>query len=193
MRKLMARVNVLNTARWGLTSMEHWYGLPEALFDGQRVQNYPADYNHQNEQQRFWASWALMDASGEARFRQKWNAVMDELLKQFHHRSHLHHLPSNPRCDVARRADWHDEYTLPSLARPSSRRIVIPTVPSFRLGKPRKKSPKENYRLWMRFVNEYKIAVVVVTVGSDSGYIYKVYGFGTIEELELLREAVSSA
>jgi imidazolonepropionase-like amidohydrolase len=26
-------------------------------------------------------------------------------------------------------------------------------------------------------------------VGSDSGYIYKTYGFGTIEELELLREA----
>ena len=49
----VARVNVLNTARWGLTSMEHWYGLPEALFDGQRVQNYPADYNYQNEQQRF--------------------------------------------------------------------------------------------------------------------------------------------
>ena len=28
-----------------------------------------------------------------------------------------------------------------------------------------------------------------VTTGSDSGYIYKTYGFGTIEELELLREA----
>ena len=29
----VARVNVLTTARWGLTTMEHWYGLPEALFD----------------------------------------------------------------------------------------------------------------------------------------------------------------
>src|SRR5690606_23177803 len=42
----VARVNVLTTARWGLTTMEHWYGLPEALFDGQRVQQYPADYNY---------------------------------------------------------------------------------------------------------------------------------------------------
>ena len=41
----------------------------------------------------------------------------------------------------------------------------------------------------MRFVNEYKNRGGRVTVGSDSGYIYKVYGFGTIEELELLREA----
>jgi imidazolonepropionase-like amidohydrolase len=41
----------------------------------------------------------------------------------------------------------------------------------------------------MAFVNDYKNRGGRVTVGSDSGYIYKVYGFGTIEELELLREA----
>jgi imidazolonepropionase-like amidohydrolase len=28
-----------------------------------------------------------------------------------------------------------------------------------------------------------------VTVGSDSGFIYQLYGFGTIQELEMLREA----
>lgn len=27
----VARVNVLTSAIWGLTTMEHWYGLPEAL------------------------------------------------------------------------------------------------------------------------------------------------------------------
>jgi hypothetical protein len=44
---------VLTTARWGLTTMEHWYGLPEALFDGQTVQDYPPDYNYLDEQHRF--------------------------------------------------------------------------------------------------------------------------------------------
>ena len=48
---------------------------------------------------------------------------------------------------------------------------------------------KDNYRRWMAFVNDYKNRGGRVTVGSDSGYIYKTYGFGTIEELELLREA----
>jgi imidazolonepropionase-like amidohydrolase len=43
--------------------------------------------------------------------------------------------------------------------------------------------------MWMQFVNEYKNRGGRVTVGSDSGFIYKLYGFGTIEELELLREA----
>nr|WP_246416915.1 amidohydrolase family protein [Rehaibacterium terrae] len=41
----------------------------------------------------------------------------------------------------------------------------------------------------MAFVNDYKNRGGRVTVGSDSGYIYKTYGFGTIEEMELLREA----
>ena len=49
----VARWNVLHSARAGLTSMEHWYGLPEALFDDKTVQNYPLDYNYQNEQHRF--------------------------------------------------------------------------------------------------------------------------------------------
>ena len=46
----VARWNVLHSARAGLTSMEHWYGLPEALFDDRTVQDYPLDYNYNNEQ-----------------------------------------------------------------------------------------------------------------------------------------------
>jgi len=38
-------------------------------------------------------------------------------------------------------------------------------------------------------LNEYKNAGGRVTTGSDSGFIYKLYGFGYIEELELLQEA----
>ena len=45
----VARWNVLHSARAGLTTMEHWYGLPEALFDDRTVQDYPLDYNYQNE------------------------------------------------------------------------------------------------------------------------------------------------
>ena len=41
----------------------------------------------------------------------------------------------------------------------------------------------------MTFVNEYKNRGGRVTAGSDSGYIYQLYGFGYIRELELLREA----
>ena len=45
------------------------------------------------------------------------------------------------------------------------------------------------YRVWMSFLNDYKNRGGRVTTGSDSGFIYKLYGFGYIEELELLQEA----
>ena len=48
---------------------------------------------------------------------------------------------------------------------------------------------RENYRLWMTFVNEYKNKGGRVTTGSDSGFIFQLYGFAYVRELELLREA----
>ena len=33
--------NALHSAQLGLTSMTHWYGLPEALFEDRIIQDYP--------------------------------------------------------------------------------------------------------------------------------------------------------
>jgi imidazolonepropionase-like amidohydrolase len=41
----------------------------------------------------------------------------------------------------------------------------------------------------MTFVNEYKNRGGRVTTGSDNAFIFQLYGFGYIRELELLREA----
>jgi imidazolonepropionase-like amidohydrolase len=41
----------------------------------------------------------------------------------------------------------------------------------------------------MSFVNDYKNAGGRVAVGDDAGYIYKLFGFAWIRELELLQEA----
>jgi imidazolonepropionase-like amidohydrolase len=41
----------------------------------------------------------------------------------------------------------------------------------------------------MTFINEYKNRGGRVTAGSDSGFIFQLYGFAFIRELELLREA----
>tara|TARA_B100001175_G_scaffold299899_1_gene291658 strand:- start:335 stop:787 length:453 start_codon:yes stop_codon:yes gene_type:complete len=41
----------------------------------------------------------------------------------------------------------------------------------------------------MTFINEYKNRGGRITTGSDSGFIFQLYGFAYIRELELLREA----
>ena len=89
----------------------------------------------------------------------------------------------------ARRADWHDDYTLPQLWD-----FYTPNRDNhgsffFDWGTEDEVAWRENYRLWMAFVNDYKNRGGRVTVGSDSGFIYQLYGFGTIQELEMLREA----
>lgn len=76
----VARWNVLHSARAGMTSMEHWYGLPEALFDDRTVQDYPLDYNYQNEQHRFEEAGKLWKQAAEP-YSEHWNNVMNELLE----------------------------------------------------------------------------------------------------------------
>lgn len=185
----VARVNVLTTARWGLTTMEHWYGLPEALFDDRTVQDYPAAYNYNNEADRFGQAgrlWKQAAAPGSERYEE----VISELLEL--------DFTIDPTFGIylasrdlmrARRADWHDEYTLPSLWD-----FYTPNRENhgsffFDWGTEDEVAWRDNYQRWMAFVNDYKNRGGRVTVGSDSGFIYQLYGFGTIQELELLREA----
>ena len=73
-------LDALDSARLGLTSMQHWYGLPEALFDDRTVQDYPADYNYNNEQNRFEQAGRLWEQAAP-QGSEHWNAVMNELLE----------------------------------------------------------------------------------------------------------------
>lgn len=185
----VARMNVLATAKAGLTSMEHWYGLPEALFDERTLQNYPADYNYNNEQNRFEEAGKLWKQAAEPGSA-KWNQVMDELIKiDFTLDPTFNIYEANRDLMLARRAEWHDEYTLPAVWRFYGPSRISHGSYWLNWGTEQEVAWKENYRIWMRFVNEYKNKGGRVTTGSDSGFIYQLYGFAYIRELELLREA----
>ena len=185
----VTNMNVLDSARLGLTSMEHWYGLPEALFEHQHIQNYSPDYNYNNEQHRFAEAGRLWQQAAKQNS-EKWLSVRDELLSL--------DLTLNPTFTIyeANRdlmrdmnADWHKEYTLPTLwdffqpSRNAHGSYWFDWTTDDEI------AWKKNYQQWMSFVNDYKNHGGRVTVGSDSGYIFKIYGFSYIRELELLREA----
>lgn len=185
----VARWNVLNSARAGLTSMEHWYGLPEALFEDRQVQDYPADYNYQDEQHRFEEAGKLWKQAAKP-YSEHWNAVMDELLAlDFTIDPTFNIYEASRDLQRARRAEWHETYTLPSLWDFYQPSMVSHGSYWHDWGTEQEVAWKENYRLWMTFVNEYKNRGGRVTAGSDSGFIFQLYGFAYIRELELLREA----
>ena len=181
--------NVLHSARAGLTSMEHWYGLPEALFTDRTVQDYPVDYNYQNEQHRFEEAGKLW-AQAAAPYSEHWNKVMNELLSlDFTLDPTFNIYEASRDLHRARRAEWHEEYTLPSLWRFYQPSMVSHGSYWHYWGTEQEVAWKRNYQLWMTFVNEYKNRGGRVTAGSDSGFIFQLYGFAYIRELELLREA----
>jgi len=185
----VARWNVLHSARAGLNSMEHWYGLPEALFDDKTVQNYPSNYNYQNEQHRFEEAGKLWEQAAKPGSK-KWNDVMEELLSlDFTLDPTFNIYEANRDLQRARRAEWHEEYTLPSLWRYYQPSMISHGSYWHYWGTEQEVVWKRNYRLWMQFVNEYKNRGGRVTAGSDSGFIFQLYGFAYIRELELLREA----
>jgi hypothetical protein len=89
----------------------------------------------------------------------------------------------------ARNADWHEAYTMPYMARAFEPDPAIHGSYFFDWTTAHEIAWKQNFRRWMRFVNDYKNAGGRVVAGSDAGFIYKVYGFAYIRELELLQEA----
>ena len=182
-------MNALDSARLGLTTMEHWYGLPEALFEDKTLQHYPLDYNYNDEQHRFEEAGKLWKQAAEPDSR-KWRAVRDELIKlDFTINPTMTIYEASRDLTRVRRDEWHELYTLPSLWNFFQPNRNAHGSYWFDWGTEQEIAWKENYRLWMTFLNDYKNHGGRVTTGSDSGYIFKLYGFGYISELELLREA----
>ncbi len=182
-------LNALDSARLGLDSVEHWYGLPEALFTERTIQDYPADYNYADEQWRFAQAgrlWRQAAAPGSPR----WEAALDEMREL-----DLTLVPTftiyEANRDVARArdAEWHATYTLPAL-----QRFFMPDARfhgsyHFDWSTADEVAWRRNFDRWMQFVNDFKNRGGRVATGSDAGFIFKLYGFAFVRELELLQEA----
>lgn len=183
------RTNALDSARLGLGSLEHWYGLPEALFTDRVIQDYSPEYNYQNEQDRFGEAGRLWKQAAQPGS-ERWNAVRDELIAlDFTLNPTFTIYEASRDLSAQRTAVWHDDYTLPQLWDFFTPSRYAHGSYWFDWTTDHEVAWRENYRVWMQFVNDYKNHGGRVTTGSDSGYIYKIYGFGYIQELELLREA----
>ena len=182
-------MNALDSARLGLDSMEHWYGLPEAMFIERTIQDYPADYNYSDEQWRFKEAGNLWKQAA-ARGSVTWRSTIDELLERdFTLVPTFTIYEANRDVMRERNADWHEDYTLPALMRFFEPDPRLHGSYHFDWTTGMEVAWRDNFRRWMSFVNDFKNAGGRVAAGSDSGFIYKLFGFGYIRELEMLQEA----
>ncbi len=185
----VAQMNAIDAARLGLDTVTHFYGHFEALMKDHVIQPWPADQNYFDEQFRFGQvarMWNKIHPPGS----DEWNAYLKEHLELGTVFDPTLTIYSAGR-DVmrARTAEWHEKYTDPSLwlyFQPSRK-----THGSywFNWTTADEIAWKNFYQVWFQLINDYKKMGGRITTGADSGFIYDTYGFGYIEELELLQEA----
>ncbi|SDB48474.1 hypothetical protein SAMN03097699_1630 [Flavobacteriaceae bacterium MAR_2010_188] len=184
----VAQMNALDAARLGLTSMTHFYGLFEAMYDNHDVQPFPLDINYGDEQHRFGQvarQWNMVTPKSE-----KWNALLNEFLAlDFYINPTMTIYSAGRDVMAAKNADWMSKYALPTQLDFYAPSRLSHGAYWFDWTTEDEVAWRNFYHVWMQFLNDYKNRGGKVTVGSDSGFIYNLYGFGTVHELEMLQEA----
>jgi hypothetical protein len=89
----------------------------------------------------------------------------------------------------AMRAEWHDRFTLPVIWDTYQPNRRAHGAYFFYWTTADEIAWRENYQRWMAFVREYRNRGGRVGTGTDSGYIFGLYGFSFVRELEMLQEA----
>jgi hypothetical protein len=182
-------MNAIKAARLGLGTVTHFYGHFESLLKDYVVQPWPVDMNANDEQWRFGQVARLWNKIHEPGSPQ-WKAYLEEHLKLGTTFDPTLTIYSAGRdLSKFRNAEWHGKYTLPSLmafyepsrANHGSYWYYWTTEDEVEW--------RNFYQVWFRLMNDYKKMGGRVTTGSDSGFIYQTYGFGYVNELEMLQEA----
>jgi hypothetical protein len=186
---MVAGANALDAARMGLGTMTHFYGLFEALYKDSDVQPWPVDMNYSDEQHRFGQvarQWNLIHEQGS----DEWNALIDEFLEfDFIIDPTMTAYQASWDVMAQRNADWHELYTLPSLWEYYEPNRVNHGSYYYDWTTWDEVAWKNFLHRWHEFLDDYKDAGGRVTVSSDAGFIYNLYGFSTIQEMELLQLA----
>lgn len=173
----------------GLNTITHYYGHMESLLKDRAIQDFPPQYDYNNEQHRFGEVaeiWGQVNGPGT----KQWQEYLEAQKEN--------HVTFDPTFNIyaasrdlmrARNADWHARYTTPQLWNYFQSTRDNHGSYFFDWTTENEFAWKKFYGLFMRLINDYKNMGGRVTVGTDSGFIWKVYGFAYVEELELLREA----
>jgi hypothetical protein len=183
-------VGVEETNAWddiqlGTTSIEHWYGIPDAaLRDG--VQNFPPSYNYANELDRFRYAGRLWREADPERLSKLLQAMVDAGVAWD---PTLNIYEAARDLQRAQNMPWFAQYLHPALAK-----FFEPNLNnhgSFFLNWTTEDEIywKENYRIWMAALREFSQRGGLIGTGEDAGFIYQIQGFGLIRELELHQEA----
>lgn len=185
----VANFNARQAGEAGLDTVTHYYGHFESLLKDATIQKFRNDYDYNNEQDRFGSVAELAEQSYDPGSKE-WKEYLEEQL--------AHHVNFDPTFNIyaasrdlmrARNADWNTKYTTPQLwdyfqsTRDNHGSYFYNWTTDDEM------KWKNFYQKFFHLIRDYSKMGGHVTLGTDSGFIWKTYGFAYIEEMELFREA----
>ena len=185
----LANFNARQAAAAGLDTITHFYGHMESLLKDRTIQDFPPNYDYNNEQSRFGEVaeiWNQVYEPGTPEWKdyletqKKTGVVFDPTFNIY---------AASRDLMRARTAEWHSTYTTPQLWSYFQSSRDNHGSYFFDWTTENEFAWKKFYGRFFQVVNDYKNIGGHVTVGTDSGFIFKTYGFAYVEEMELLREA----
>ncbi len=180
----VGETNARDYAELGVRSIEHWYGIPDAARTG--AQDLPPEFSYSNEVDRFrWAGRLWREADPDR---------LDAVLQLMVDRG----VAWSPTLAVyeasrdllrAQNQPWFADYLHPAVER-----FFRPNLDfhgSYFVGWTSTDEVhwRDNYQLWFQALRRFADRGGTITTGEDAGYIYLLYGFGLVRELELQHEA----
>jgi len=181
----IAETNAWDDIRFGTTTIEHWYGIPDAAIE-KGVQDFPAGFNQSREIDRFRYAGRLWREASPARLLEVLNGMVEAKVAW---------VPTLNIYEAARDVERYQN-------QPWFRTHLHPALEKFFQPNPEYHGSffehwtstdeaywKENYRIWMQAVVEFARRGGLVGIGEDAGFIYNIYGLGMIRSLELHQEA----
>jgi imidazolonepropionase-like amidohydrolase len=168
----------------GINSIEHFYGVADAALDG--IQNFPPDMNYANELHRFGRAGELYAQANPAKLAD----VIDLMVERKVAWTPTLSIYEASRDVIrAQNLPWFRDYLHPALE--TFFRPDLANHGSYFVGwtSTHEARWRQQYRIWMDALRQFGVKGGVISTGDDAGFIYSVYGFGLIRELELHEEA----
>jgi len=183
-------VAVSETTAWddikfGTTTIEHWYGVPDAaILD--KVQNFPSDFNHNDETHRFRYAGRLWREADAERLKDVLKGMVDANVAWV---PTMNIYEASRDLSRAQNQPWFKDYLHPTLEeyfKPNPANHG-----SYFIGWSSRDETfwKENYRIWMAALRDFERMGGTIATGDDAGFIYQLYGWGLVREMELHQEA----
>ncbi|MFH2110624.1 MAG: amidohydrolase family protein [Candidatus Bathyarchaeota archaeon] len=183
-----SELNALDVSMAGddMVTIEHTYGIPQAALPG--TQDFPPDYNYSDEVDRFRYDGLIWHEADM--YEEEVTQVLDTLI--------MNGTVWDPTMVVyeahrdyerAKNMPWHSRYTVSHLWKAFSPSPGSHATHFFDWKTSDEIAWKEKYQIWMKYVRYFFENGGTLTAGSDTAFIYQIYGFALIRELELLQEA----